>query len=117
MLLFRLAYIFREPVHKIRAWPITEILAWKSFFELVGPLDWEREDWRDARRHAFQYGEEGNEIDDYRFFRLPKLPATPAEEATEELQRMADELAKIGDADGIAKIREKIDKIKRENYG
>ena len=116
MLLFRLAYIFRLPVFKIREWPMAEILAWQSFFELAGPLDWEREDWLDARRHAFKYGEEGNEIEDYRFFRIPELPPTPAEEATAELRRMADELAKIGDADGIAKIRKKIDKIKRENY-
>ena len=97
MMVYRLAYLFRVPVHRIlREWPTWEILSWRQFFELVGPLDWRREDLRDARRHVFKYGELGDLVTDGTLFTEPEIPLTEREQIERDLEKAFREVAKLG---------------------
>lgn len=66
---FRLAYLFRIPLCELdQRLPVWEQYAWEAFFDCVGPLDWRREDLRDARRIASKCAKEGEKIEDYNLF-------------------------------------------------
>lgn len=50
--------------------PEWERVAWKAAFGVWGPLDWRREDLRDARQFAFQTG---SKIEDCALYSEPEI--------------------------------------------
>lgn len=95
------------------AWPMAELLAWEMVLDLVGPLDWRREDWRDARRHAFEYGRIGETIDDARLFRPARKGKTEDEEYLEHLESLLPVAAALGEPGSVQALNEKI-KLQRQ---
>jgi len=57
-----------------------EILRWQAFFRQYGPLDWEREDIRDARYTWLRFGKEGTKLEDCKIYPQPK-PVDPIDRA------------------------------------
>lgn len=113
MLLFRLAYLFRRPVFEIKRWPLEEIVQWGLFFDVVGPLDWRREDYRDARRVCYRFGTDGDTVRDHVIFPEPEAERTDVEEALRVMENDRAQLASIGDFDNVASITKEIEKLKR----
>ena len=54
MFLFRLAFTLKKSVAEILTLPRWEIESWRLLFDVYGPLDWKRDDFRDARQTAYQ---------------------------------------------------------------
>lgn len=97
---------------EIKTWPVSEILAWKTFFNLYGPLDWEREDIRDARRVWLRFGKRGTRIEDLRIFRRPKQTADPVDKEIANW-RAAEAIAEAaGNKDGVDFCRRQIREMK-----
>ncbi len=89
-------------------------MAWQSMFRLVGPLDWEREDWRDARRHTYEYCKEGTKFADSLLFKPPQRDKTAAEEEIESLEQMIAEITKIDhDPDAVGALRAEIVRLRK----
>lgn len=95
-------------------WPLPEVLAWQSLFEAVGPLDWTREDWRDARRHAFEYGKVGDTIADHRMFTPAQKAKTELDRHIEALESMMPIAAQMGTPESVSQLAEKIRQAKQE---
>lgn len=89
-------------------------MAWQSMFRLVGPLDWEREDWRDARRHTYEYCKEGTKFADSLLFKPPEREKTPVEEEIESLEQMIAEITKIEhDPEAVSALRAEIARLRK----
>lgn len=95
------------------AWPMAELLAWEMVFDMVGPLDWRREDFRDARRHAFEYGQIGDTVADARLFRPAQKAKTDDEEYLEHLESLLPVAAALGEPGSVQKLTDKI-KLQRQ---
>ena len=113
MLYFRLAYIFRRPISEIREWPVEEILAWKAFFNFIGPLDWEREDRRDARRIWAQFGVKGKSPDNYLIYRRPE-PIDPARKFINQIRQIEALNEAQGETEKAELCRAQIRRIEKE---
>lgn len=98
------------------SWPLAEVLAWQCAFDAFGPLDWRREDWRDARRHAFEYGKAGDVIGDHRFFIPARRRKTEAEEHIESLEQMLAVAAGMGSPEAVAQLEERIRMARQEQF-
>lgn len=80
---FRLAFTLRRSLAEIQAMPVWERAAWRSLFDVVGPLDWTRADWLDARALCAQTTGR-SEPEDLLMFRLPE--PTPTDRENEQLK-------------------------------
>jgi hypothetical protein len=61
-------------VQDVLALPEWERGGWKAAFDVWGPLDFRREDWRDARQFALNVaGAKGKKISDFILFQPPEL--------------------------------------------
>ena len=114
MLYFRLAYIFKKPISEIRNWPASEILGWKTFFNLFGPMDWEREDMRDARRVWAQFGKAENAPEDYRIYPPPRI-IDPLEKSISILRNLQAVNEAQGDAEKAENCAREIRRLKQES--
>ena len=94
----------------MKEFPIEEILTWQSVFKVYGPLNWEREDWRDARQTALQYATKGKRISDYLLYESPK-EYDPREEYIKNLRTIATIKPEMSE-----KIEAKIRRVFREDY-
>lgn len=110
---FRLAYIFRRPISEIRSWPAAEILAWKAFFHFAGPLDWEREDRRDARRIWVEFGAKGKTPENYMIYRRPEK-IDPAEKLIGQLRQIEALNEAQGNNEKAEECRRQIRRIEKE---
>lgn len=109
--------MLRRPISEILAWPAADILAWKSVFDVFGPLDWQRDDWACAHQLAGQFGKKGDLYRDFLVFPPPDLPKTETEESVEELKESLEEARSLGgDAAGVAAIEAMIRQVKREAF-
>lgn len=54
LFLFRLAFALGKSVEEVLKFPQWERRAWFDLFEIVGPLDWRRGDFLNARVNQFQ---------------------------------------------------------------
>lgn len=115
LLYFRLAYLFRRPIFEIRRWPASEILAWKTFFRQYGPLDWERDDIRDARQVWLAFGKRESTIEDCLLFRPPK-PVSAKERAIQNLENMRAAALADGDTESAENCQREIRRIGRESF-
>lgn len=76
MFLFRLAYTLKKSVAEILTLPRWEIESWRLLFDVYGPLDWKRDDVRDARQTALQSVEK-LPIKDFLLFSDPSFKERP----------------------------------------
>lgn len=95
------------------SWPLSEVLAWQSLFDVVGPLDWTRADWLDARRHASQCGRPGDLYRDHLFFKPARRRKTPVEEEIEKYESLLPIAAGLGGPDAVKGIRERIERLEK----
>jgi len=115
-LYFEIAYVLRVRVSEVMSWPLWEVLAWQSLFDVVGPLDWTREDMRDARRHAFKYGRVGDTIDSGRLFQPAQKRKTEREEYIENLENAIVTAAALGGPEAVKALRKKLKAAKQEQF-
>ncbi|MGI5831404.1 MAG: hypothetical protein ACOX6D_02565 [Thermoguttaceae bacterium] len=88
-------------------------MAWQTLFRLVGPLDWQREDWRDARQHTYEYCKEGTKFKDSLLFKPLQREKTEVEEEIESLEQMIAEIVKIDhDPEAIGALRAEIARLR-----
>lgn len=113
-LYFEIAYVLRRRVTEVMSWPLAEVMMWQSLFDVVGPLDWSREDWRDARRHAFEYGKVGDTIADHRMFTPAQKAKTELDEHIESLESMLPLAAQMGTKENLEQLRNKIRMAKQQ---
>ena len=89
-------------------------MAWQSLFRLVGPLDWQREDWRDARRHTYEHCKEGTKFADSLLFKPPRREKTPVEEEIESLEQALGEILKVDHTpEAVSALRGEIAKLRQ----
>lgn len=93
--------------------PTAEILAWKAFFNFIGPLDWEREDRRDARRIWAEFGAKGKTPENYLIYRRPQK-ADPAEKAINQIRQIEALNEAQGDTEKAELCRAQIRRIQKE---
>lgn len=79
--------MLRRPIEEIFDLPSWEIVAWREVFELVGPLDWTRGDWLDARSVRMNAAGD-NDTEGCLFYRLPE----PIRTEREEIERRKNQL-------------------------
>ena len=87
--------------------PTAEILAWKAFFNFIGPLDWEREDRRDARRIWAEFGAKGKTPENYLIYRRP-------EKAINQIRQIEALNEAQGDTEKAELCRAQIRRIQKE---
>lgn len=104
--------MLHRPLYEIDQFPLIELLRWQVFFRTVGPLDWEREDLRDARRMLYQYGADGKVVKDFLQFPRAEKPPTEIEEAIISYENDREEIAKLGNLEAIEMIDHEIHKLK-----
>ena len=108
--------MMRVPVSTVLSWPPADILAWKSVFDVFGPLDFERDDWRDARDVYSRCAKKGDRIEEFLLYR-PTAPAlTPAEENVRQLREDLREVAAVGGEAAADTVRAMIRHVKREAF-
>lgn len=108
--------MFRVPISTVLSWQPADILAWKSVFAVFGPLDFVRDDRRDARAILYQFGSKGDTVSDHLIYRPPEVPKTDSEQNIDELKETIEEMSVIPGADGIEDVRALIRKEQREAF-
>ena len=108
--------MLRVPISTVLGWQPADILAWKSAFAVLGPLDFVRDDRRDARAILYQFGSKGDTVSDHLIYRLPDVPKTESEQNIDELKETLEEMSVIPGADGIEEVRALIRKAEREAF-
>ena len=106
----------RRPISEILAWSAADVLAWKSVFDVFGPLDWRRDDWTVAHQMAGQFGSKGDKISDFLIFRPPEYPKSESDQNIEELQKTLEEMNAFPGAEGAEAVRAMIRKEQREAF-
>lgn len=86
LFLFRLAYTLRKSLQEVLALPISERLAWRELFDLVGPLDWRRDDYKAAASLKFQTTSDSN-ITDFVLFKEPESASAQHKREEEDVLR------------------------------
>ena len=72
MFLFRLAFTLKKTIAELLGLPRWELEAWRFLFDVYGPLDWKRDDIRDARQTGIQDVEK-KPLKDYLLFGDPSF--------------------------------------------
>ena len=108
--------MMRVPISAVLSWPTADILAWRSVFDVFGPLDFERDDWRDARDVYSRCAKKEDRVEDFLLYR-PTAPAlTPAEENVRQLQDDLREVIPVGGEAAASTVRTMIRQVKREAF-
>ena len=76
--------------------PRWELEAWRALFDMVGPLDWKRQDLLFARVNQYQSAEEAK-LKDFLLFKDPTIQDDPEQERRE---RELELLYKLGYREG-----------------
>lgn len=108
--------MLRRPISEILSWPAADVLAWKSVFDVFGPLDWRRDDWACAHQLAGQFGKKGDLLRDFLVFPAPDLPKTESERNIDALKETLEEMRAIPGAEGFEEVRALIRKEQREAF-
>lgn len=106
----------RVPISTVLAWPTADILAWQSVFDVFGPLDFERDDWRDARDVYSRCAKKEDRVEDFLLYRPRFAPLSPAEENVRDLEDELRDLQAVGGENAADAVRAMIRQAKREAF-
>lgn len=90
MFLFRLAYTLKKSIAEILTFPRWELESWRFLFDVYGPLDWKRDDIRDARQAGLQ-SIEPKPLKDFILFPDPSFEETEEEARARRAKKVLEE--------------------------
>lgn len=64
--------MLHRPLHEVMTYPEWEFTAWRVFFNVYGPIDYERQDYLNARDTYIQCAKKNEKIEDYLLFKKPE---------------------------------------------
>ena len=81
---------------------------------MFGPLDWQRDDLRDARQAWIHGGKEGTTVEDCQLYPAPTVE-TEADRAIKRIESILADNESRGDAEHAENCRREIRRIQRES--